>query len=80
MPDQMKVLVVNCGSSSIKYQLYAMPDNTVLAKGMVERIGDEGAALVYEHDGKSERRECAIADPTRTRPTCPTTFPVLPRR
>lgn len=35
----MKVLVINSGSSSIKYQLFAMEDNTVLAKGMVERIG-----------------------------------------
>jgi acetate kinase len=35
----MKVLVINSGSSSIKYQLFAMEDNTFLAKGMVERIG-----------------------------------------
>ena len=35
----MKVLVVNSGSSSIKYQLFNMTDESVLAKGLVERIG-----------------------------------------
>ena len=35
----MKVLVVNSGSSSIKYQLFDMTDESVLAKGLVERIG-----------------------------------------
>jgi acetate kinase len=37
--DKMKVLVVNSGSSSIKYQLFDMTDESVLAKGLVERIG-----------------------------------------
>ena len=41
----MKILVVNCGSSSIKYQLYEMPDRRVLAKGLVERIGEAGSSL-----------------------------------
>jgi len=36
----MKVLVLNCGSSSIKYQLFDMPDSRVLAKGQVQRIGE----------------------------------------
>ncbi len=36
----MKILVLNSGSSSIKYQLYAMADESVLASGLVERIGD----------------------------------------
>lgn len=36
----MKILVLNCGSSSIKYQLFDMlADETVLAKGLLERIG-----------------------------------------
>lgn len=58
----MKVLVVNCGSSSIKYQLYQMPEQHVLAKGMVERIGDSGSALEYEHDGETRRTEIAVPD------------------
>ncbi|EGO65144.1 acetate/propionate family kinase [Acetonema longum] len=50
----MKVLVVNCGSSSIKYQLFNMMDETVLAKGLVERIGLEGSVLTHQPDGKDK--------------------------
>lgn len=39
----MRVLVINCGSSSIKYQLYDMTDESIIAKGKVERIGEEGS-------------------------------------
>ena len=41
----MKVLVLNCGSSSIKYKLYNMDDESVLAQGGVERIGLDNAFL-----------------------------------
>ncbi|MDO4799579.1 MAG: acetate kinase [Bacillota bacterium] len=44
----MKILVINCGSSSLKYQLFDMTDETVLAKGLVERIGIEGSRLKAE--------------------------------
>lgn len=44
----MKILVINCGSSSIKYQLLDMTDETLLAKGLVERIGIEGSRLVHK--------------------------------
>lgn len=50
----MKVLVVNCGSSSIKYQLFDMTDESVLAKGLVERIGLEGAVLTHQPAGKDK--------------------------
>lgn len=50
----MKVLVVNCGSSSIKYQLFEMDDESVLAKGLVERIGLEGSVLTHEPAGKEK--------------------------
>lgn len=43
----MIILVVNCGSSSIKFQLYEMPQRNVLAKGQAERIGEDGASLQY---------------------------------
>ena len=46
----MKVLVVNCGSSSIKYQLFEMPAGVVIARGMAERIGSGESALLLEHD------------------------------
>lgn len=48
----MKVLVINCGSSSLKYQLVDMTDESVLAIGLVERIGIEGSILKHEIPGK----------------------------
>lgn len=50
----MKVLVVNCGSSSIKYQLLNMSNESVLAKGLVERIGLEGSLLTHQPTGKDK--------------------------
>ena len=47
----MKVLVLNCGSSSLKYQLVDMDNEAVLCKGLVERIGIEGTILKHEKDG-----------------------------
>lgn len=44
----MNVLVINCGSSSLKYQLINMADESVLAIGLVERIGIEGSKLKHE--------------------------------
>ena len=52
----MKVLVVNCGSSSIKYQLFDMPRQELLAKGQVERIGDSSASLSHQNQGHSQQR------------------------
>ncbi len=43
----MNVLVINCGSSSLKYQLINMEDESVLAKGLCERIGIEGSKLTH---------------------------------
>ncbi|MGE5415909.1 MAG: acetate/propionate family kinase [Acidobacteriota bacterium] len=50
----MKVLVVNCGSSSIKYQVFDMTDESVLAKGLVDRVGIPGTVLKHEPIGKDE--------------------------
>ena len=47
----MKVLVVNCGSSSLKYQVLEMPSEELLCKGLVERIGIEGAVIKHEKIG-----------------------------
>jgi|Deesub1362A_J573_1020465.scaffolds.fasta_scaffold06545_1 acetate kinase len=44
----MKVLVINCGSSSLKYKLFDMTDETVLAKGLVDRIKLDGSKLIHE--------------------------------
>lgn len=50
----MKILVINCGSSSLKYQLMNMTDESVLAKGLVERIGINGSVLTHQQDGKDK--------------------------
>ncbi|MEJ8304678.1 acetate kinase [Saccharibacillus sacchari] len=50
----MKVLVINSGSSSLKYQLYDMTDESVLAKGLVERIGMDSSILTHKPTGKDE--------------------------
>lgn len=44
----MKVLVINCGSSSLKYQLIDSDTQEVQAKGLCERIGIEGSAIVQD--------------------------------
>ena len=44
----MKILVINCGSSSLKFQLIDSQNENVLAKGLCERIGLEGSRLVYQ--------------------------------
>ena len=48
----MNILVLNCGSSSLKYQLIDMADERALAKGLVERIGLAGSQLKHSPDGK----------------------------
>ena len=50
----MKILVINCGSSSLKYQLIDMENESVLAKGLCERIGIEGSKLTHKAAGKDE--------------------------
>ena len=55
----MKIFVVNCGSSSIKYQLFETTDESVLAKGLLERVGGDDALLHHSLDGKSEERHVA---------------------
>lgn len=52
----MKVLVINCGSSSLKYQVLDMINETLLAKGLVERIGIEGSFLTHEKIGMDKHR------------------------
>lgn len=56
----MKVLVINAGSSSIKYQLYDMPGAEVLAKGLVERIGEPTSRLVHSCGDDSTTLEEAV--------------------
>lgn len=50
----MKILVINCGSSSLKYQLIDSESEKVLAKGLCERIGIDGSQIT--HTGKGEKK------------------------
>lgn len=58
----MKILVINCGSSSLKYQLFNMDNEEVMAKGLVERIGIDGSRLVQEVGEEEWVNETAIPD------------------
>ena len=51
----MKILVVNAGSSSLKYQLIDMDNESVIAKGLVERIGIDGSSLTHKY-GKDTKQ------------------------
>ncbi|MDR2611050.1 MAG: acetate kinase [Clostridiales Family XIII bacterium] len=51
----MNVLVINCGSSSLKYQLLEMTEETLVAKGLVERIGIAGSVLKHEKIGEDDK-------------------------
>ncbi len=48
----MKILILNCGSSSLKYQLIDMTDESVVAKGNFERIGEKESFLTHKIDGE----------------------------
>lgn len=50
----MKILVINCGSSSLKYQLINMDDESVIAKGLCERIGIDGSKLTHKVPGHED--------------------------
>ena len=51
----MKVLVINCGSSSLKYQLIDMEDERVLCKGLCERIGLAGSCITHNANGGKQK-------------------------
>ena len=51
----MKILIVNAGSSSLKYQLVDMDGERVLAKGLVERIGIAGSKLTQKYPDSEEK-------------------------
>lgn len=51
----MNILVINCGSSSLKFQLIDSESENVIAKGLCERIGIEGSRLVYQKPGADKR-------------------------
>ena len=62
----MKILVLNCGSSSIKYQLFEIDDNghNVLAKGLLERIGLEMGEFTHKWNGEKHYEQLPIPNHT----------------
>ncbi len=58
----MKILVVNAGSSSLKYQLFDMVNESVIAKGAVERIGIPGSRLTAKGNGRQKVYEQPMPD------------------
>lgn len=58
--SNMKVLVINAGSSSIKYQLYQMPEGNVICKGVVECIGEESSRLKHQLNGETITADAQI--------------------
>ncbi|MBN1127242.1 MAG: acetate kinase [Sedimentisphaerales bacterium] len=58
----MKVLVINAGSSSIKYQLFEMPAGQVLARGIVGRIGETVSELSHTYNGNKHKTEVTAKD------------------
>ena len=58
----MIVLVINCGSSSIKYQLFNMADESVMAKGLLEKIGANDSRLHHQTGGKAYELERSVSD------------------
>ncbi len=58
----MKILVINCGSSSIKYQLFDMADESVLAKGLLERLGTEQVTLRHQAKEAEVGPSCSAKD------------------
>ena len=58
----MKILVINAGSSSLKYQLIDMDNEQLVAKGLVERIGIEGSNLVHKKDGREFKIEAPMSN------------------
>jgi acetate kinase len=59
----MKILVLNCGSSSIKYQFFNMENQSVLAKGLVDKVGMRGSLIKHvKEDGQKVKFEGEIVD------------------
>ncbi|MDR1172085.1 MAG: acetate kinase [Bacteroidales bacterium] len=58
----MKIIVINCGSSSVKYQLFDMDGPAILAKGVVEKIGLNGSFIKHESNGSKNTFEGEIID------------------
>ena len=66
----MKILAVNCGSSSLKFKMYEMPEEEVLISGLFERIGDKGSSYTIKVNGEKYSKDVEL-------PTHVTAFEIL---
>ena len=66
----MKILAVNCGSSSLKFKMYEMPEEEVLISGLFERIGDRSSGYTIKVNGEKYSKEIDL-------PTHTTAFEIL---
>ena len=66
----MKILAVNCGSSSLKFKMYEMPEEEVLISGLFERIGDKGSSYTIKVNGEKYSKDVDL-------PTHVTAFEIL---
>ena len=57
-----KIMAINAGSSSLKFQLFAMPQEQVLAKGLIERIGHQDAQFTFAYHQQQRRRSLPVTD------------------
>lgn len=57
-----KIIAINAGSSSLKFQLFDMPEETVLTKGLVERIGMDNSIFTISVDGEKKTEVTDIPD------------------
>ena len=59
----MKILTINSGSTSIKFKLFSMPDEKVIASGKIEEIGGKSSVLNYQTNGYEEKdKKCKVPD------------------
>ena len=72
----MKVLVINCGSSSLKYQLIDMDGEKVLCKGLCERIGMESSMITHKANGTKATTTPLSSMPTILVVEMPTSIPI----
>lgn len=57
-----KILAINCGSSSLKFKLFEMPQETVVAQGLFERIGIKGSAVTIKYADKKFQQQVELKD------------------
>lgn len=60
--DDVRILVFNCGSSSLKYEVFRMPHRQSLGRGLVERIGEDGGRLVQQAPNGELNRQIRVED------------------